>query len=665
MTSANPAAQSATEAPELAPGTVVEGRYRVVRLIGVGGTGVVYEVEHTLTSQRLALKTLLDRAQAPRLEEERRALARLRSPNVVKVVDLGTGNTEVGPFLVMTLLEGRNLRDVLEAKQKLSLAFVANVAVQVCAGLDEAHRAGLVHRDLKPDNIHLADPGGVAVKSQAPHELAHATVFDFGVVKVAATEATSQLTRTGSTVGTPYYMSLEQLRGSGTVDALSDVYALCVVLYECLAGARPFEAGTLGDLIYAICSTTPVHLASLRPDLPKEVVDVVMNGLSRVKEERPQSMRALALSLEPYADRGFTVWLRLPDAGAGAPATAAQGAASPPRPVTVPPAAPNVPRINTDTSTSTGTVTTPRPRLPRPTEKLQRPTAPAPLKKPESPIAPPVVPAPPRPPAAASAPVAPAPGVAPAAPKPPGAAPDPSLLAQGQIVSDPTTSSLDGTTPIEMIEEPSQDRLGSSGDRETPTEMFVREIHGDPEPAPHVPTMSLPATGAAPSFGAPYAAADSSTLDSGDKTAVLDMDAVQQARMAPTAPSFGAAPPGGIPAAPPSFGHPPAGLSTSSPPNGIPVFPNAAGGAQPGLVQGLGRPPMHSNFSAAELGIAPSWTKRLDDALTVLGRRGNDLGVKALARFRSASQEQQIVIVVVVTATVAVLLVGFTYLIAF
>ncbi|MBL9022217.1 MAG: serine/threonine protein kinase [Myxococcales bacterium] len=642
VTSANPAAQSPTEAPELAPGTVVEGRYRVIRLIGVGGTGVVYEVEHTLTSQRLALKTLLDRAQAPRLEQEGRALARLRSPHVVKVVDLGTGNTEVGPFLVMTLLEGRNLRDVLEGRQKLSLAFVANVAVQVCAGLDEAHRAGLVHRDLKPDNIHLADPSGGAAKSQAPHELAHATVFDFGVVKVAATEATSQLTRTGSTVGTPYYMSLEQLRGSGTVDALSDVYAFCVVLYECLAGARPFEAGTLGDLIYAICSTTPAHLSTLRPDLPKDVVDIVMSGLSRVKEERPKSMRALALALEPYADKGFTVWLRVPD---GAGATGATPGA-PPAATPAPAAVAKIKSSNTDTgsipgtATATGTVTTPQPRLPRPTERLQRP----PPKKPEGPLAPPRRPAAPEPPAPVVA-------AQPAAALPAGGAlPDPSLLARPQIVSDPTTSSLDGTTPVEELEAPARDR-------ETPTEMFVREIHGDPEPGPppQVPTMSLPATGPAPTFGAPFAN-EPSSLDSGDKTAVLDLEAVQQARMPPSAPSFGAAPPQPPMApAPPSFGQPPP-HSTSSPPNGMPAYP------APG---NLGRAPMHSGFSAAELGVAPSWAKRLDDALSALGRGGNDLGVKALARFRAASQEQQIVIVVVVTATVAVLLVGFTYLVAF
>jgi eukaryotic-like serine/threonine-protein kinase len=666
---ANPGAQSPTELPELTPGTVVEGRYRVIRLIGVGGTGIVYEVEHLLTSQRLALKTLLDRAQAPRLEQEGRALARLRSPHVVKVVDLGSGSAEVGPFLVMTLLEGRNLRDVLESRQKLSLAFVSNVAVQVCEALEEAHRAGLVHRDLKPDNIHLAD--AAPAKAQGPNELAHATLFDFGVVKVAATEPTNQLTRTGSTVGTPYYMSLEQLRGSGTVDAISDVYAFCVVLYECFAGTRPFEAGTLGDLIYAICSTTPAHLSTLRPDLPKDVVDVVMRGLSRVKDERPRSMRDLALALEPYADKGFTVWLRMPEqaASGGAPAIK-------PAPPVVPPPAPPPPAPLPSTvptqdpvaepvaspapasvrpTTTTSTATNPAPRLPRPTERLQRP----PLKKPEAPgastgplgLVPPTPAGAPRPPQTV-------PPVAAGTPLPLNAAGIPSLA---DPMTQSVTSSLDVSTPVD-------DEVAGRRDRETPTEMFVREVHGDVLPEAGQPTMAMPATTGPPGqFGAGFSVVDPASIDNADKTAVLDLDAVHsqaaQARGAahPPAPSFGAPPP--------SFGRQP-GMTTSSPPNGIPtapLYPVGMGGmppeARPSFPGRAGSMP--DLGSSSPNWAAPSWQTKLDNALSGLGKRGNELGIKTLARFRSASQEQQIVIVVVVTATVAVLLVGFAYLVAF
>ncbi len=670
------AAQPPPEPLELAPGTLIEGRYRVVRLIGVGGTGVVYEVEHLRTAQRLALKTLLDRAQAPRLEQEGRALAKLRSPHVVKVVDLGQatgeGASDIGPYLVMTLLEGKNLRNVLESKQKLPVPLVANIAVQVCEGLDEAHRAGLVHRDLKPDNIHLTDPPD-PTKS---HELVLATVFDFGVVKFAAQEPTNQLTRTGSTVGTPYYMSLEQLRGSGTVDAVSDVYAFSVVLYECFAGVRPFEAGTLGDLIYAICSTTPAHLGALRPDLPADIVDVVMRGLSREKSGRPQSMRELALAFEKYADQGFTVWLRVPAAAAPPPADVPP----PPAPVAPAPVAPSASTSPPKTTTSTATGTNPQPRLMRPTERLARPVPAAPGRLPPRPGAsgPPS-----RPPAAAGAPpngppLGPglaglalgSPGVA--APGQAGPAmPNPALL--GPRLNDPTTST-DGSTPVDDADPPTG--VAGPRDRETPTEMYVRDVHGDlvtSEVKP-MPTLALAASpdggpGPAGAFDLPKApfanafADPSTTMDPGDKTAVLDMLAVQQGPAASNhggafSPDAGASPEGARPA--PSFGQPPiaTGLSTSSPPNGIPASPMFP--APPSGMHG-----MASRASMSEISFRPAWQVKLDRALSGLGKSGNELGVRTLSRFRSASQEQQILIVVVVTASAAVLLVGLAYLVMF
>jgi hypothetical protein len=241
------------------------------------------------------------------------------------------------------------------------------------------------------------------------------------------------------------------------------------------------------------------------------------------------------------------------------------------------------------------------------------------------------------------------------------------------------TSSLDVSTPVD-------DEVGRPRDRETPTEMFVREVHGDALPEAGNPTMAMPATTSPPGqFGSGFSVVDPASIDSADKTAVLDLDAVHsqaaQARGAaavhPPAPSFGAPPP--------SFGRQP-GMSTSSPPNGIPVAPHYPVGAIHGPaanasgVGGMGAgnmaPESRASFpgragSMPDLGssspnwAAPSWQTKLDKALSGLGKRGNELGIKTLARFRSASQEQQIVIVVVVTATVAVLLVGFAYLVAF
>ncbi|MFO0546816.1 MAG: protein kinase [Polyangiaceae bacterium] len=327
---------------ELPAGAVIDGRYRVVRLIGAGGTGAVYEVEHLHTGQRLALKSLLDPSHTARLEQEARALARLRSPHVVKVVDYGTAPS--GPFMVMNLLVGRNLRDVLEARAPMSLEFLANMTLQVCEGLDEAHRAGLVHRDLKPDNLHLSDPTAPddPRAPHSPHPLTVVTVFDFGVVKLAGAVLDNPLTRTGSTVGTPYYMSLEQLRGSGTVDAVSDVYGLAVVLYECLAGERPFEAGTLGDLIFAICSMDPKDLRIKRPDLPPAIIELLMNALSRDKAKRPQSMREIAEVFAPLGDAAYSKWMRLGGSLGTVNKPAAALGASAPVPPAATPAAPPV-----------------------------------------------------------------------------------------------------------------------------------------------------------------------------------------------------------------------------------------------------------------------------------------------------------------------------------
>src|SRR5207249_4053777 len=140
------------------------------------------------------------------------------------------------------------------------------------------------HRDLKPENVFLCKspwPGQHDVK-----------VLDFGVVKISndGPIPNASLTRTGSTVGTPYYMSLEQLRNSSAVDARAVIYALGVVLYESLSGRKPFMAETIGDLVYALCSGPPTHLARLRPDLPGEIADMIMRALAANRDDRPKTM---------------------------------------------------------------------------------------------------------------------------------------------------------------------------------------------------------------------------------------------------------------------------------------------------------------------------------------------------------------------------------------
>src|SRR5262249_24476630 len=155
-------------------------------------------------------------------------------------------------------------------------------------------------------------------------------VLDFGVVKIAVDGPipNSSITRTGSTIGTPYYMSLEQLRNSSAVDARADVYSLGVVLYECLSGRKPFQADTIGDLVYALCSGPPTHLNRLRPDLPPDICDIVMRTLSMNRDERPANMTELATTLLPHGIQAFGMWMR--NAGK---------VAAPPRPATPRPGA--------------------------------------------------------------------------------------------------------------------------------------------------------------------------------------------------------------------------------------------------------------------------------------------------------------------------------------
>jgi serine/threonine-protein kinase len=293
------------DADEIAPGTVVDGRYKVVRPIGQGGNGTVYEVEHARTGAKLALKVLLDEASFGRLEGEARAASLMKNGHTARIIDMNTGGP-TGAYMVMELLEGQNLRGLLDDAGQLPLELTVNIAMQVCECLHEAHGLGIIHRDLKPENVFLCSspwPGQYDVK-----------VLDFGVMKIAEAGGAipkRSLTRTGSTVGTPYYMSLEQLRNASAVDARADVYSLGVVLYECLSGKKPYQADTIGDLVYALCSGPPPQLGRIRPDLPAEIAEIVMRTLSANRDDRPATMLDLASALLPHANAPFALWIKV------------------------------------------------------------------------------------------------------------------------------------------------------------------------------------------------------------------------------------------------------------------------------------------------------------------------------------------------------------------
>jgi serine/threonine-protein kinase len=455
----------------LAPGAIVDGRYRVIRFLNQGGNGVVHEVEHLRTGRRLAMKSLVDDASAARLEQEARATALMKNAHVVKITDMGPapGTRNIAPYLVMELLEGQSLRDLLDEAGQLPLELTVNIALQVCECLAEAHGRTVIHRDLKPDNLFL-------MKSAWPGQY-DVVVLDFGVMKIAGEGPIPKgsLTRTGSTVGTPYYMSLEQLRNSSAVDARADIYSLGVVLYECLAGRKPFVADTIGDLVYALCSGPPTPLARLRPDLPPDVCDAVMRALKMNRDERQPSMAELGAALLPHGHPAFGLWLR---AGEGTPPMSLTPMASlreaAPRGVVPTPASPMAAVVPIARPAAV-TVATPAPMSPG--APMSGPATSGPVT-PASPLATMTAVA-----MVPSAPSAPAAKASPTPPKGEGtvvtAAPEPRPAEEPEDAADAADALPTG--PIMMR---------SRDNRETPTEMYQAPAFGGDR---DTPTRALPA----------------------------------------------------------------------------------------------------------------------------------------------------------------------------
>lgn len=282
----------AAEEGEYHSGQVLLGKLEIIRRIGGGGMGVVYEVEHRLTGHRRALKVVrpcyADRPRfMKRLLREAKVAGTLDTEHVVETYD--AGRLEDGSaYVVMQLLQGCTLYDTMEARGAIEPRRLANIMVQVAEGMAVAHGAGIIHRDLKPENIYLVidDDGEERVK-----------ILDFGVSKFELNEApASRLTAEGTLVGTPYYMSPEQA-GGRPVDARSDVYAMGVMIYEALVGKLPFEAGTIGELFVRIGAGECVPLAIRRPDLDPAWHEVVHRAFHRDAAQRYQSAEALRREL--------------------------------------------------------------------------------------------------------------------------------------------------------------------------------------------------------------------------------------------------------------------------------------------------------------------------------------------------------------------------------
>jgi eukaryotic-like serine/threonine-protein kinase len=287
-------------------------KYRVVRVIGEGGMGVVFEAEHTLTQKRVALKWMLPALAstpdlAARFLREAQAAARVRHPNVVDVYDYGKHGEAA--YLVMEYLEGETLSAALR-RGDLPLPTLIGLLLPALRAVAAAHKQGVIHRDIKPDNIFLS----------RHEELIEAKVLDFGISKVEARGAQAvSLTRTGTAMGTPHYMSYEQLVGEKLIDGRTDVYAFGVILYEMLTGRLPFEAETFSALIVKVATTEPLPPVQLRADVPLPLQEIVQWAMVKNRDQRCPSMDALISALEPFAAfKGAPSYTSSPQASASA-----------------------------------------------------------------------------------------------------------------------------------------------------------------------------------------------------------------------------------------------------------------------------------------------------------------------------------------------------------
>src|SRR2546429_8355848 len=266
-------------------GQTLAGKYKIDKLIKRGGMGAVYRGKHVLMDKTVAIKVLhpslaVDDAVVARFSREAKAASRISHPHAVNVTDFGEAENGV-VFLVMEYLDGQTLKEIIKSQGPMPLARVVEIVRQVAGALDAAHGQGVVHRDLKSDNIMLSQTTGAD----------WAKVLDFGIAKIQQPEGIHDpdITAANLVVGTPQYMSPEQCSQAGTIDARSDIYSLGVIVYEMLAGRVPFTGGSPTVIMMKQVQDQPPSVLQARPDLPTSVDRLLAKALAKQPADRFQT----------------------------------------------------------------------------------------------------------------------------------------------------------------------------------------------------------------------------------------------------------------------------------------------------------------------------------------------------------------------------------------
>ena len=274
-------------------GRIIADRYRILQFLGRGGMGVVYRVEHVHIGKVMAMKLLhgelaRDRDTIKRFRREAEAASKLSHPNTVQVFDFGSSQGLM--YLVMEYVDGRDFGQLIRDAGPLDFARVARLTAQVCASVAEAHQLGIVHRDLKPENVMIVT---------RPDQGETAKVLDFGLAKLRDTQAGNTVTRAGAIVGTPYYMSPEQIRGD-EVDPRGDVYAIGAMMYKAVTGSPPFVASTPMGVLTKHLTEDLVPPSQKKPGLPPEADAIIGRAMQKEARDRYPDADALRAALGEY-----------------------------------------------------------------------------------------------------------------------------------------------------------------------------------------------------------------------------------------------------------------------------------------------------------------------------------------------------------------------------